>query len=237
MTAPRRWVNDPDADEALRELLASAPQARPLDQLTRRRLGAKVARASALPAAAAGWLFVKSAAAALGVVLGTGAIAVSTGIVDWAPRESAPADAKPSAVAARKPTAVSEPARVILPEPERTEPASAEPPVALNPSPSLPAEPATSAPSSLSAEAALLEQARREMRSAPSLALSRAAEHAKRFPRGQLASERTLIQIEALHRLGRDAEARSLARGLANGSSGGLYLERAERLLGKGLTP
>jgi hypothetical protein len=230
MSAPRRWVDDPDADEALREVLRGAASARPIDQLTRRRLGAKVARASALPAAAAGWLFVKSAAAALGVVLGGGALAVSTGVVDWSPPaqvQSPPPPNVPSVarVVSRPATpdeAVAEPERLVVPEL----------PVTVNPTPSLPAAPAVSATGSLSAEVALLERARREMRAEPGLALSIAAQHTQRFPRGQLASERTLIQIEALHRLGRDAEARKLARGLLAGKSGELYAERVQRLLG-----
>jgi hypothetical protein len=103
-----------------------------------------------------------------------------------------------------------------------------------NPAPSSPvAPPSASGAGSLSAESALLEQARREMRLAPLGALSIAAEHARRFPRGQLAAERTLIQIEALHRLGRDAEARRLAASLSNGASGGLYAERVRRFLGE----
>lgn len=220
MSAPRRWVDDPDADEALRELLRGTAGARPLDQLTRRRLGAKVARASALPAAAAGWLFVKSAAAALGVVLGGGALAVSTGIVHLTPHVEVESRPAPKA----KPVAPSPPAPRPAPEAEVIQ---VEPETIVNPTPTLPAAPAVSAAGTLSAEAALLERARRELRGAPELALAIAGEYAQRFPRGQLASERTLIQIEALHRLGRDAEARQLSRGLP-----GLYAERVERLLG-----
>jgi hypothetical protein len=69
------------------------------------------------------------------------------------------------------------------------------------------------------------------MRRAPAAALARALDHARRFPRGQLTAERTLIQIEALHRLNRDAEARVLARSLVAGS--GLYAERVRQLLGE----
>ena len=75
------------------------------------------------------------------------------------------------------------------------------------------------------------------MRAAPSIALSIAAEHAARFPRAQLTSERTLIQIEALHRLNRDTEARRLARGLLSGAASGLYAERVHQLLGENLEP
>ncbi len=227
MSAPRRWVDDPEADDALRELLRGSVGARPLDQLTRRRLGAKVARASALPVAAAGWLFVKSAAAALGVVLGGGALAVSTGVVSFTPRvpvESRPAPkAKPQANVPTTPR----------PEPVRA-PVVIEPEIRVNPTPSLPLAPAAvaSATGTLSAEAALLGRARGELRAAAAAGLAIAAEHAQRFPRGQLGSERALIQIEALHRLGRDVEARKLARGLP-----GLYAERVERLLGPDVRP
>jgi hypothetical protein len=238
MSAPQRWIDDPDADETLREVLRGTPRARSLDPLTRRRLSAKVARASAMPAVAAGWLFVKSAAAALGVVLGTGAVAVSTGVLSLSPGpQPSAAQPAPQVRPARPAAPANEPATVLADEPEAR---ADEPQTKLNPAPSLPvvsASPSASGAGSLSAEAALLELARRQMRVAPSAALSLAAEHAARFPRGQLASERTLIQIEALHRLGLDAEARSLARGLLGGASAGLYAERLHQLLGENFGP
>jgi hypothetical protein len=46
-----------------------------------------------------------------------------------------------------------------------------------------------------------------------------------------------LIQLEALHRLHRDAEARALARALLGGTGSGLYAERVHRLLGENLEP
>ena len=234
MSAPRRWLDDPDADETLREVLRQTPRARPLDRVTRRRLRAQVARASALPAVAAGWLFVKSAGAALAVVLGTSAIAVATGVVEWSPRPAPRSShALPQAVPRAPVPPASAPARDDTPQAPREVRVPK-----LNPAPSLPvASPSGSASSAgtLSAEASLLEHARREMRTAPAVALSVAAEHAQRFPRGQLTSERTLIQIEALHRLDRDAEARALARGLLGGA--GLYAERVHQLLGENLEP
>jgi hypothetical protein len=237
MKAPRRWVDDPEVDPDLRHVLRGAPAPRPLDEVTRRRLGVKVLHSSALPVAAAGWLFVKSAAAALGVVLGTGAIAVSTGIVTWAPATTAPLGAPSSIKVAAPPT----PPRPLDLRPAVTPPqdeSPLEPPTALlNPTPSLPIAPIASASGTLSAEAALLEHARRQVRSAPALALADAAAHATRFPRGQLVSERTLIQIEALHRLGRDAEARALANKISSGPSADLYAERVRALLGEKLVP
>jgi hypothetical protein len=236
MSAPRRWRDDPDADESLRSVLRATPRARPLDAVTRRRLSAKVARAAALPAVAAGWLFVKSAAAALGVVLGTGAVAVATGVVEWSPqREAVAVVALPTAA----PHARRAPATAVVENPPAEPVVEPDPPlVKVNPTPSLPvATPSSSGAATLSAEAALLERARREMRAAPAVALSLAAEHANRFPRGQLASERTLIQIEALHRLKRDSEARSLGRALLGGAGAGLYRERVHQLLGANLDP
>jgi hypothetical protein len=234
MTAPKRWIDDPDADVELRDTLRGASAARGLDDATRRRLSAKVARASAIPVVAAGWLFVKSAAAALGVVVGTASIVTYTGIVKWPTRSVASAPAvKPRvhAPAAAKPVAPP-PVATIEPEPEPV--VEPEPEPKLNPLPSLPSAPASvPSGSSLAAESLLLEQARGEMRSAPATALRLATEHGQRFPRGQLGSERTLIQIEALHRLGRDGEARSLARGMLAGGSTGLYAERIRQLLGE----
>ena len=235
MTAPKRWVDDADADEELRNVLRDAGGARRLDDVTRRRLGAKVARASAVPVAAAGWLFVKSAAAALGVVVGTASIATFTGIIDWPARPVATAPTS-------KPKPAAPPAARVTPVPVQPQLVEAPQEPKLNPEPALPsvagggAGAVASGAALLSAESLLLEQARREMRRAPAVALQIAAEHAQRFPRGQLASERTLIQIEALHRSGRDAEARTLARSLT-GASGGLYGERVRQLLGEGAGP
>ena len=234
MNAPRRLLDDPSADQELRDVLQSSPRARSLDALTERRLRGRVARAAAVTVVAAGWLFVKSAAAALGVVLGTGAIAIATGVVDWSPRAlpeqpeamvaSAPPQAPPAvSTSAVAPVAVAPPE--ATPEPVKASPAAS---FAL-------ASPSASGAGSLSVEAELLERARGELRAAPAAALAVATEHAQRFPRGQLAAERTLIQIDALHRLGRDGEARALARGLLNGKSSGLYAERVHQLLGEDL--
>lgn len=234
MNAPRRLLDDPNADAELQELLRQSPRARSLDPLTQRRLRGRVARAAAVPMVAAGWLFVKSAAAALGVVLGTGAIAIATGVVDWSPpQEPQPPDAVVTPAPAKPPRAVSTnapaPAVVVAPEPE-----PAPEPVKAAPAASFAlASPSASGAGSLSVEAAILERARRELRAAPAVALSVATEHAQRFPRGQLSAERTLIQIEALHRLGRDGEARALARGLLSGGNSGLYAERVQQLLGE----
>jgi hypothetical protein len=228
MNAPKRWIDDPEADSGLRDTLRGAGSARGLDDVTRRRLSAKVARASALPAVAAGWLFVKSAAAALGVVVGTASLASYTGILKGPTRPVVSAPAVKPRVVVAAPAPAAPPPVLEIPEPEPE----------LNPTPSLPSAPAGAASgSSLAAESLLLEQARREMRRAPAAALEIADEHSQRFPRGQLGSERTLIQIEALHRLGRDGEARALARRMLAAGSTGLYAERIRQLLGDEALP
>jgi predicted component of type VI protein secretion system len=159
---------------------------------------------------------------------------ISTGVVSWpsaplAPVASAPS--KPSRAAPR----VAPPPVTPPPEPpvtEAPEPEVVVPPAAASPN----ASPEASA-RSLSAEATLLEQARREMRRDANMALAIADEHRARFPKGQLGSERTLIQIEALHRLHRDDEARTLAKRLLGGANAGLYAERVRRFLGESAAP
>jgi hypothetical protein len=230
MNAPERWVDDPLVDEELREVLQKAPAARPLDAATQVRLRARVARAASVPVAAAGWLIVKSAAATLGVAFGAGALAVAAGVVDLGPRPRAPevphaAPARRAAPMTNQPAPLAPPSE---PAPDAAKKIDA-PGVARSAAPS-----ASLGVGSLSAEAAVLEQARHELSFAPDVALSIAAEHASRFPRGQLAAERVMIQIEALHRLGRDAEAEQLARQVLAGKGADLYRERIERLLGSG---
>ena len=88
MSAPRRLVDDPTADPALQRALGQGSPARPLDELTRRRLRSRLMRAAAVPAVAAWWLFMKSALAALGVVGAAATAATVTGVVEW---RSAPA--------------------------------------------------------------------------------------------------------------------------------------------------
>lgn len=229
MSEPRRLLDDPTADPALQRVLGRGGGARPLDEITRRRLRARLTRAAALPAVAAWWLFVKSALAALGVVGVAATAATVTGVLEWRSARPAP----PPALEAPAPRAPRAAPAAPVPEPVAELASPAEPAPNLNPTPSLPAPaPSASAAASLAAESALLEHSRREMRRSPAVALQLADEHAARFPRGQLASERTLLQVEALHRLGRDAEARLVAGGLLKGKTGDLYRERVQQLLG-----
>ena len=119
----------------------------------------------------------------------------------------------------------------------------AEPP-ALNPAPSLPTAVAEPPPPSarsaaparsggLAEESLLLERARRSLAAEPAQALALVREHERTFPRAQLASERDLVELEALHRLGRHGEARSLAQRLLAAGGDDLYRARIQRLLQK----
>src|SRR5450432_2191527 len=76
MTEPDRLSDDDGAAPELRALLRNARKARALDPVIRERTQARVARAAALPVAAAGWLSVKTAVAAFGIGCGTAAVAV-----------------------------------------------------------------------------------------------------------------------------------------------------------------
>jgi hypothetical protein len=83
----------------------------------------------------------------------------------------------------------------------------------------------------LRAESDLLERARSVLASDPAATLVLAREHARRFPNGQLASERVVLEIEALYRAGRVAEARRRAVAVLDSAPDGLYSSRVRRLL------
>jgi hypothetical protein len=249
MTEPSRLSDDDGAPPELRALLRGAHRARPLDPVVRERMHARVARAAALPIGAAGWLGVKTALAAFGVTCGTAVVAV----LITTPQPAPPAAKAPPSVsaAAHRPAALGQLPRAAS-APSAEDPAAPSPSAAPSsvaafprgpsvlPAPSAAGTPvvagtsaASEGSSTLTAESDLLERARRALRSSALEALRLANEHAERFPHAQLGSERALIQIDALHRLGRDAEAQSLAQALLAGSPDGLYVERVHQLLGE----
>jgi hypothetical protein len=81
----------------------------------------------------------------------------------------------------------------------------------------------------LTAEAAMLELARRALDSSPNDALGIVDEHRARFPKATLALERELIRVEALSRLGRKHDALFVAQRLRQHA--GFYAERIDRLI------
>jgi hypothetical protein len=94
-----------------------------------------------------------------------------------------------------------------------------------------PVEAASSSEDALAGEAQLLNRAHAAMASDPRKAHMFASEHAKRYPRGQLAAERELILVEALVKLGRVREAEARGRALRKSAPSGIYGERLDTLL------
>lgn len=83
----------------------------------------------------------------------------------------------------------------------------------------------------LAEELRQLEQIRQRLRVSPASALTEADTHARRFPHGTLGPERELLRVDALLRLGRDAEARKLAERMLAAPEGHPYRTQIEKLL------
>lgn len=229
MNEPKRWVDDESAPAGVRELLRGSARARPIDDGARVRVGRRIGRLAIVPASLLAWLGTKSALAALGAAAGLATASVATFVTRDEPEPQRPVPAAPSAKRGSKagPT----------PRAEATTPAPHVPPVVVPPAParSVPLAPSVAefpaTASGLAEETEFLERARRTLKADPAFALLLAREHDVRFPRGKLGAERSLIEIEALYRSGRHAEARALAeRKLASGT-GDLYAERVRSLL------
>ena len=153
---------------------------------------------------------------AVGVTIALGAAAAVGVVVLAPPKESPPV----TVVAESTPTPIPEPPPSRTPTPS-AEVAVAQPVLTPPPSPARRSatvrESAPAAPTStLEAEAALLRDARKAQ-AAGRLedALAQLADHARRFPNGQLADGRRRARIRVLCDLGRTAQARGEARVLA----------------------
>ena len=83
----------------------------------------------------------------------------------------------------------------------------------------------------MAGEAKLLNQAHAAMATDPRAAYGFASEHAKRYPRGQLAAERELILVQALVKLGRAHEAEARGRALRKSAPSSIYGERLDTIL------
>jgi len=82
-------------------------------------------------------------------------------------------------------------------------------------------------------EFALLRAARQAVAGQPERALSLTEEHAQRFPSGMLAQEREAIAIEALAKLGREAQAQSRAHTFLKAHPGSPYRPRIDAALAR----
>lgn len=94
----------------------------------------------------------------------------------------------------------------------------------------VPAAPAV-AVDPLDRELALIGAASAMQNSDPREALARYDQHAREFPRGQMAAEREFLAVSALHALGRDDEARDRGERLVAQHPSSPYASRARRLL------
>jgi hypothetical protein len=230
MTEPTRWRDDPEAAPAgVLALLDAARSAPPLPTRVRQRVGRRLGRLAAAPAATMTlWAIVKNAAAAgtVGLVTVATVTVVARRVHPPAPPPVVAAVAASLAPARDAPPPAPAPSTTVRPSPVASLPP--DPAIALAPSDADPPP-----RDSLAMEAELVERARRALDDDPVLALSLAREHARLHPRGQLAAERVIVEIQALARLGRRVEAHRLAVAVLEGSPDGLYAERIRSLLAR----
>ena len=230
-------------------LLDGVGPARSMPAGVRRRSLARATRLAALPAAAgASWLGLKTAVAAIaaGAVAATAAAVVLPERTPSSPPQHESVSAKPPKPAEPRHNSRRLSAPDPLPEPPSDEPAPgpnrslAAPAVAAPPAPfaagvtppsASVADFGAQATDALAAETRLLESARSALGGEPARALQITREHAARFPAGRLSAERSIIEIDALLRLGRRAEAQARSERLLRGSPQSLYAERVRRLL------
>ena len=194
MSAPTRWKTDPNAPDAVRDLLRAArPTPGPTpDQLAS--LGSEVGRIAATPASA-GWVAAKPflAGGAVVAVAGAGAALLL--------RASPPPPPPPEVM--------EPPAPIVAPPPPVVQPPPAPKVEAPRPKPKPVRRPPVD---TLAEETKLLDAARAAFATSPTKALKPLDAHARRFPRGQLAVEREVLAIEALGRVGRPGEQRRRAQ-------------------------
>jgi hypothetical protein len=204
---PSRLFDAPDAPAGLKNALRAAQadvgNAQQMARLAQRLgplLGATAATGAGAGAAASAKL---GGAAKLGIAAAA-LVAVGSATLFVSSPPSAPTP-KPSrsAVASTAPAPVAPPVFVAPPATLSAPAELAPPPSSASAALTHGKPPAATPPS----EAELLEQARAAIKTDPSRALQRANEHARRFPRGVLVQEREVLAIQALRRLGRDAEA------------------------------
>jgi hypothetical protein len=237
----KRWLEDDEAAPELRLLLEASRGSRPLDGTARARSRQRITKLAAIPAAAGTFFWLQQFA--IGAGFGT---AVSVGLAAangsfTRSHVAVSAVARPVA-SVRAPLPVRRTSRTLEPAESASATSTATAPIALMPSEmnappraELSARPEASAKSEppVTAEVALLEQARRALASDPGRALGLLAEHAERFPHGTLGVEREVLAVDALVRTSQRTEAEARAARLRASAPGNLYEQRLERILGE----
>jgi hypothetical protein len=215
-----------DASPELRDLFLDARKPEPLPPAVDARVTGQVAALGSMPAAAPlkalPWLVAGGAVVVAGALALVGTQRAAVPQVD-SRAPSAPSVAPLVAPAPIPPAVAEAPARD---EEKRASQASA-----ASAARTTPAESASASEDALAGEAKLLNQAHAVMATDPQKALAIAGEHAKRYPRGQLAAERELILVQALVKLGRVREAEARGRALRKSTPSSIYGERLDTIL------
>lgn len=205
----------------VRRLVSLTRKARTPDAADKRRIAERLAvplaTGAALGAAAT------TAKASLLVKLAAGvAVTVAVAAAVVTQRPSAPGAVSSSVTTAAPASPPSAPAAPV-PETTREEeppPVASAEPVAPKPSRPAPSRTSTSA-RELEEEAALLHQAQSAWRAGQSArALELANQHAQRFPRSQLASERDVLRVLSLCKLGQVQSAKQVGARLLRSAKG-----------------
>jgi len=211
---PVRWKDAEDAPAKVRGLLAHGRAVPPMPKDVRAALLAQLPVAPAPPAPAASSAGVPTA----WVIGGVAVVAVAVAALAWNAR--APEDpvkprtpsATPTIVVAPTATAAPAPSEVALPIvsaiPQDAPRSSSRPRPSAAPSTPAPAASASEG-TNLAEESVLVARARTNLAPRPAAALDAVEDHARRFPRGELAAEREYLRVSALRRLGRNDEART----------------------------
>jgi hypothetical protein len=211
---PVRFKDSADAPVALRDLLRKGADVPPMPADVRAAVRASLPGAPA-PAPPPKGLLASPA------VIGGGAVvivAVVAAIV-WLTRPTPPSPAPaPSLSAPASSSAVIEERDDSTESIDASPAASASATGSMDGSKSASARPSArpsasaSTTDTLAEELLLIEKARGGLDANPTVALASIDEHARRFPRGQLAPEREYLRLRALRRMGRVDEAKTRAR-------------------------
>jgi type IV secretory pathway VirB10-like protein len=212
MDEPQRLIEDPQAPDALRELLGNAQEPLFATDATHRILNGVDSKVAA--SGRTSW-----AAKTVGGLIAAGAIAAGALWLLGDGGRKAPSAAQPPAVEPVEPVpgkaggAAPEAKRQVQPPAAEAGPLQTPPAQAVLEEPAEPTPPnrVTKEAPSPAAEAKLLLDARRSLRDDPARALELANKHRREFKRGPLAEEREYLAIQALVALGRQREAQKRA--------------------------
>jgi hypothetical protein len=225
---PVRWKDAADAPPRVRELLRARAEPASMPPEARVALLAQLSQQVAAPPAPKA----NALKTVLGSQLGAG-VAVTTTVAVVAALAWRMASPSPPVTVLAPPTASASasvmPEHQLAPSPSiSTETPTVVPPPASS-RPARPAPPTTT--DTLARESALIGRARGSLVSNPASSLEAIDEHARKYPQGELAPEREYLRVSALHRLGRDDEAKARARAYLGRFSSSPYVPAVKKLL------